>query len=145
MCRCHRYKDSGRLHEAEKSYRQALALQPDNAVVMGNLAAVELELGRPEQSLVTFKRALELKPDFPDALSNMANALKVLGRTEEAIAGYQKVLALDPRHADALNNLANVYKDQGASRHLGGGPALAPPFPDTIPPDPVLSTAQATL
>ena len=110
--RC-RYKNSGRLPEAEESYKQALAIQPDNAVVMGNLAAVQLERGQPNESLVTFQSALALKPDFPDALSNMANALKVLGRVDEAVDNYKRVLELEPAHADALNNLANVYNDMG--------------------------------
>jgi hypothetical protein len=41
------------------------------------LAAVQLETGRVDESLVTFDRALELLPDFPDCLSNMGNALKL--------------------------------------------------------------------
>lgn len=40
------YKDSGMLKEAEAMYATALRLKPDHAIVIGNLAAVQLELGR---------------------------------------------------------------------------------------------------
>jgi protein O-GlcNAc transferase len=110
------YKEAGLLREAQSTYLTALQLQPDHAVVLGNLAAVQLEMGDLDIALTTFQRALHIQPDFPDCLSNMGNALKLAGRLQEAVAVYHQCLNLtDWKHTDGLNNAANAYKDLGDS------------------------------
>lgn len=108
------YKDASRQLEAEHTYMSALALNPGHAIVTGNLAAVQMELGRLDDALQTFERALSLLPDFPDCLSNYGSCLKLCGRQKEALAAYHECLRLtEYSHPDCLNNCANLYHESG--------------------------------
>ena len=69
-------------------YLRALALNPNHAVVHGNLACVYYEQGHLDLAIETYKRAIELQPNFPDAYCNLANALKEKGLVVEAEQAY---------------------------------------------------------
>lgn len=90
-----------------------MTLNPNNAVVHGNLACVYYEQGHIDLAIETYKRAIELQPNFPDAYCNLANALKEKGLVAEAEQAYNTALQLCPTHADSQNNLANIKREQG--------------------------------
>ena len=62
----------GRLEEAEASYKEALALQPDFTEVHNNLGLMLQELGRLEEAEICFRKAIALKPDYTGAYINLA-------------------------------------------------------------------------
>jgi predicted O-linked N-acetylglucosamine transferase (SPINDLY family) len=61
----------GRLDEAEASYRQAIAADPDFAEAHNNLGSVLHSLGRFEDSLTCMRKAIQLAPEFFGTWSNL--------------------------------------------------------------------------
>ena len=100
------YLGLGRPDEARRSFRKALALQPDYAEVHNNLGVALRELGRPDEAERSYRRASTLQPDDAQAHYNLGNALRDLGRLDEAGQSYRRALALKPDYAEAHNNLA---------------------------------------
>jgi cytochrome c-type biogenesis protein CcmH/NrfG len=77
------------LREADaalKAYHSALALEPDNVAILGNIGAAENVLGQFEAAEATLKRALELVPGNPAALGNLAEAQRRRGDFAAALA-----------------------------------------------------------
>ena len=64
--------------------RQALELQPDDTVLLNNLAHFAFEGGDPTSAEAALRRLLELSPDDADLRRNYGIALMALGREDEA-------------------------------------------------------------
>lgn len=97
-----------RLEDAEKSFRQALALDATNVRACVNLADILRDLGRLKQSEAAARRAIELKPDMAEAHLSLANALMYSGRLAEAERHCRRALALNgslPQGHFVLGNL----------------------------------------
>jgi Flp pilus assembly protein TadD len=104
---------AGRLSEAERIYRDVLAVQPDRPGTLNNLGLALKDQGKLEESAATFRRVLALKPDDALAHGNLGLVLKEQGKLEEAAATFQRVLALKPDDAWAYGNLGNVLRILG--------------------------------
>ena len=89
----------GQLDSAEEHYRTALAIEPDEAVGLLELAGVLRAQGRPNEAEALLSRARELRPNDPANLQNIAEALRKEQRYEEALAAYREVLAIAPDYA----------------------------------------------
>ena len=94
----------GQLAEAEPLYRQVLAADPDNAVVLINLAHTLNGLRQFEPALAAYDRALALDPSqtFLDLIRG--DVLQWLSRYGEALAAYDRFLAYEPDLAEAWNS-----------------------------------------
>jgi tetratricopeptide (TPR) repeat protein len=106
-------------------YRTELALWTDtvarapmNPRALGNLGAVLLDQGRPEEAAAVFGRAVAILPNSPEILSNLCNTCAGLGRFSEAIAYGEKALRVAPDNADARINLSRAF-------YLSGNAAVA--------------------
>lgn len=66
---------SGRLGEAEKFYRQALAAAPDLAAPHAGLALMLYLQGRPQDAIAAFRQAVRIEPDNSDMLFKLGNML----------------------------------------------------------------------
>lgn len=84
---------------ALKAYRAALALEPDNAAILGNIGATENALGQLEAAEATLRRALELEPGNPAALANLAQVQRRRGDFAAALATVD-AMGDDPNAAD---------------------------------------------
>ncbi len=91
---------------AERQYRRALELNPDNANAHLNLGFVLDATDRPEEALECYMEALRLNPSMPEAHFNYAGTMLALGRLDEAIQEYRETIRLDPYFANAYANLA---------------------------------------
>jgi tetratricopeptide (TPR) repeat protein len=86
-------------HEAAiRTYEQILAIDPDRAVALNNLAwllitAPEEHLQNHPRALELAKRAVELEPT-PEFLDTLAEAYYVTGHVDEALRTIQKALSL---------------------------------------------------
>jgi len=107
-----RLHQAGSLAEAERLYRQILAIQPDHADGLHLLGLIAYQSGRPALAVDCISKALAAKPDFPEAYSNLGNVLKWQGRLDESVACFRKALALKPDFAEAYNNLGNALWEQ---------------------------------
>jgi tetratricopeptide (TPR) repeat protein len=65
----------GRTGDARKAFRSALDMEPDNAATLGNLAAVEMQLGDDEAALAHVRAAVRAAPKEAVLHYNLGNLL----------------------------------------------------------------------
>ena len=119
----------GRLHEAEKIYRQILAADPNHVDALHFLGVLAHQGGKHEDSIKWIKRAIELGAGA-DAWNNLGEPLRALDRRDEALEAYRKALELEPDNAEALTNfglmLLEERKYAEAAQHLQKAIAINP-------------------
>ncbi|MGH7168901.1 MAG: tetratricopeptide repeat protein [Gemmataceae bacterium] len=99
--------------DAERAFRQAVALKPDLALAYYNLGVALDNQGKPLEAEASYRKAIALKPDYTLAYYDLGNALNEQGKHVEAEAAYHKAIALKPIYANAYNNLGVALKGQG--------------------------------
>lgn len=92
--------------DAERSHRQALAIEPGRALLHNNLGYNLLLQGKRDDAASEFRQALRLQPDSELARNNLGLALS--NHPQEALLAWQSVA--DP--ATAHNNLAAVLIEE---------------------------------
>jgi len=113
-------KNSGRLNEAAKSLKMAVALQADFAEAHNNLGMVLRDLDQIAQATLSYRRAVMCRPNFAEAHNNLGNALRTQEQIDEAIESYRRALEIKPDFAEAHLNLGIAYKNYDlieAERH----------------------------
>jgi protein O-GlcNAc transferase len=111
---------AGRIAEAEKIVRQAVALDPKNVDSLHLLGVIAGYVGQPEASLGLFERAIQLRPDFAAAHANRGVALMTLGRQDEGIESFNRSIELNPEHFHGWHGLGNAL---GAMNDMVGAEA----------------------
>ena len=97
---------------AEKSYQQALKLQPNNPVLYNNLAWIIGRLGK-EGALAFAEKANSLSPNQPAFMDTWAMLLSEKGEAARALELQKKVVALQPDAAMFKLNLAKIQIKAG--------------------------------
>jgi len=124
---------AGRLDEAERCYREALAIDPGFAFAIHYLGVATEQRGRPQDAMPLLDRAVELSPLEPEFHNNRGLALYSLQRDREAADAHRRAIELQPRHAGAYSNLGRTLQAlgdvDGAVAALRQGLAIAPDFP----------------
>jgi predicted O-linked N-acetylglucosamine transferase (SPINDLY family) len=108
-----RHHKAGRLNEAERLYRQILAVDSRHTDSLHLLGAIAFQVGRLDLAVDMISRAIALNAKVDSYHSNLGLALKELGRLDEAIASYLKALALRPDFSEAHNNLGSALQELG--------------------------------
>ncbi len=90
-------------------FRQALALAPDNPIILSNAAVLAGHLGRVDEAIDFTRRSLVLNPVSTVAHSNLSDQLARAGQIEEAIDEAREAVVLGPDNASARVNLAAAY------------------------------------
>jgi len=98
------HHQAGRLAEAETSYRQALAIEPRNAIALQLLGTLAYQVGQREFAVQLFEQALAAEPASAEALNNRGLALLELKRVGEALSSFEQALLLKYDYAEAWNN-----------------------------------------
>lgn len=83
-----------RLGEESRSLelrRRALALDPENPLILYNMASTHLDSDEPHEAERCLMAALHARPKWDDALFNLGRALYDQGRWLEALEQYHKV------------------------------------------------------
>ena len=88
---------TGRIHDAEIAYRNALELTPNYADSLNGLGVIAVQDGRAAEAIDLFNKALAIAPDFYEAQLNRAIALQVSGNVSAARTELQRLLARLPR------------------------------------------------
>jgi serine/threonine-protein kinase len=94
---------------AERHFKRALELNPDNAEARLFYAHLRSNQGRHEEAMREAERALELEPLNPRFNALTGQFLVHAGRTDEALARLQAAIALDPNHMLARMFAATGY------------------------------------
>lgn len=103
----------GKLIEAERAYRQALALAPIDAQAWSNLGLTLWKLNRLADAEICLKRAVTLKPNLAEARNNLGGVMEALGRFEDAANQYRIAIDSDPKPAQPHCNLGAVLHRLG--------------------------------
>jgi putative PEP-CTERM system TPR-repeat lipoprotein len=108
------------LPAAEAHYKAVLALQPDNALAMNNLAWLMAQQGRPGAVEMATK-ANSLLPGRAPLLDTLATALAAEGQVAKAIETQKQALQLAPKDTGMQLGLAKLHLkagDKAAARGL---------------------------
>jgi adenylate cyclase len=103
----------GDLAASAESFEQALALEPGNATVLGNAAALALTLGRTEQAVTLGELALQRNPLSSTSTFNLGRAYLTDGQADKAEAMFRKTLLLSPNRPLAQGSLARALYRKG--------------------------------
>jgi type IV pilus assembly protein PilF len=97
------------------SLKEAVQLDPDNAVFRNALGVVLLDLRKPAEAETEFRKAVELDPGYAEAQHNLGLSFAEQGRWEQAIAAYRKALSLPiyPTPEVGYYNLGRAYVQIG--------------------------------
>jgi tetratricopeptide (TPR) repeat protein len=94
-----RAREAGRLDEARTILERALVTTPDNAVVLRELALVDLAAGRLPSAESRARRSIQVDGGDADALAVLGDILERQGKFRDAGDAYTRAFALDPRPA----------------------------------------------
>ena len=101
--------------DADRSYRAALRLAPDEADIANNYAVFLCRTGRTDEGVKRFvavsRNKLYRSPEF--ALTNAGVCLRSAKRFDEASEQFARALALRPNHAEAMYQLADLDLERG--------------------------------
>ena len=107
------YHRQGRLHDAERLYRDALRESPRDFDTLHLLGVLKLQQGGASDALPLLQQAIEVRPNALDVLSNLSVALLALNRPAEALANFDKILAAKPQEVSALFGRGTVLAQLG--------------------------------
>ncbi len=120
------YQIQGDFTQAERSFRRALQIDPNNQVAQSSLdelhksmmkaqtasilqRAVELQKeARYDESLSYYIKALSIEPDNPDIHYNIGTVFQAKNDVQRAERAYTKTLELKPDHVEAKQALSMV-------------------------------------
>ncbi|MBN3811914.1 tetratricopeptide repeat protein [Paraburkholderia sp. Ac-20347] len=130
------YDPATQTADAIAALERALALQPDLAIALNNLANLRAQQGDTARALALFERVLTLAPDYAAAHYNYGSLLLRSGEAARAEAPLRRAVAIDPGNVNALNNLATVLiavrRTGDALTLLEHARTLAPDSPDVL-------------
>jgi tetratricopeptide (TPR) repeat protein len=128
-----RHHRAGRLTDAERIYRQILALDSHHADSLHLLGMIAHQRGQHEFAAEMILKAIGISGKAACYHSNLGNILQAQNKLDEAAACYERALALDPDCAEAHTNLGNILHGRGKldeaeahhRRSLAANPELA--------------------
>lgn len=107
------YNHVDSLRQAEKHYRIALALSPDNPEVHADLGILYDKQGRLQEAIREYQTALRLGGENALPRLNLGIVYEHLGRYQEALGEYQKVLSLGAERPKAFYRMGECYLQLG--------------------------------
>lgn len=128
-----------RFLEAEACYKEALALDPNNADAIHLLGLLADAIGDKDLAVDLIKCAISIQSSNAVFHNNLANILKSKNELDLAIACYQEALRIHPAYFEASFNLANLY------RNLQMFDEAAPLYRQSIAINPDLAIARINL
>jgi tetratricopeptide (TPR) repeat protein len=99
--------------DAERHYRQILAVAPRHPDSLHLLGLVRAQAGDLDEALNLIGRATAVAPGFALAHYNLGNVQRRLGRNEDAARSFARVIRLQPDSPGALLNLGVTLRELG--------------------------------
>ncbi|MDZ7642431.1 MAG: tetratricopeptide repeat protein [Desulfurivibrio sp.] len=104
---------AGRLDEARRAYRRALACEPHALPVMRRLALLLWRSNQPAAAAATYQRLLAADPGDADATLMLALLYANQQRPQRALVLLQNLVLQHPEMTRAHFYLARLYRDSG--------------------------------
>ena len=106
------YWDQGNDTAAEEEWNRALALHPDDPLVLHNLGLVAKNKKSYEDAVGRFLQALQIKPNYADAHLDLGLTYGQMGLGGQAEEHLRAAVTLSPLTPRARNSLGEFYFDQ---------------------------------
>lgn len=103
----------GRIDEAERRYRDILAVLPGHAGALHFLGVCAYQRGDDDTAARHIEAALAANAREPMANNNLGLVYRRQERQDDARAAFDREIAIDPRNAVAYNNRGLVEKELG--------------------------------
>lgn len=103
--------NAGKARSAERSFREALAKDPDNLSAMNGLGFLLLNSGKTDEAKSYFEKCLEREPDAAGPMNGLARCLKEEGKADEAIALWEKMCKQNAGVNAGTVGLATAYAE----------------------------------
>lgn len=120
----------GRNDEAIEQFQHALALWPDDAQCLSDLAGARIARGDRDGAIADWRRATSIAPDQAMHWFNLGRNLQLLGESEEALAALERAADLRsdflPAHILAGDALVHLGEFDRAERRYRAALALHP-------------------
>jgi predicted O-linked N-acetylglucosamine transferase (SPINDLY family) len=107
---------AGRVHDAERLYRQVVQGQADHAGALHLLGVAALTGGRLPEALDWLRRAIAVAPHVAVYYVSLGQVLTALGRLDEAIASNQRATELSPEMVEGWFALGISLQSAGRLR-----------------------------
>ena len=107
------YWKSNQFDEAERQFKNQLALDPSNALALAYLGDLEMKRSHHEKALAYLRQAVQLREDIRIAYMDLGIILAEAKQYAEAIDALQRAAELDPAQPDAHYRLGRVYQNMG--------------------------------
>ena len=109
------YWEIGDVESAEREWRKALEMVPQDSLTLGDLALVCLKKQHYSEAIEYYKKAIEFGPGNADAHLYLGIAYMETHRLELAEPELRKAVSLLPMNSNARNALGKLYLDEGRS------------------------------
>jgi tetratricopeptide (TPR) repeat protein len=107
-------ESAGRWEESKREMTAAMALSPDNPLLLNFLGYGQLERGENlDQAEAMVRKASALRPDDASITDSLGWAQHKRGRTEEAIVTLQRAADADPAQAEIHEHLGDALYTAG--------------------------------
>jgi TolB-like protein/Tfp pilus assembly protein PilF len=103
------YMDEFKFMQAYENYEKAIALAPDNPVILDTIAQEIMGLGYFEKARMYSEKAISIDPLVAIYRNTLGNSLTLLNRDEKAIENFEKSIQLDPTLPWPHNNLQWLF------------------------------------
>ena len=133
LARASSERSAGRLDTAQATLDETLAIVPDSAVVLRELALVEIARGRFDAAEVHARRSLELDPGDAQTHAVMATVFENTGRFRDAAQELSRALSIDPRPE---------WRERAAALKVRADYDALPPEYRSIPTAPTVTRGQ---
>jgi tetratricopeptide (TPR) repeat protein len=104
--------EQGRLDDAEKHIKAAVAQSPNDSYNLSTLGRLEFLREKYDEALDALSRAAKLDPRNPEIQNYLGVTLSHKGLRAQAETALRKAVQLDPNYGPAHNNLAVIYISQ---------------------------------
>jgi Flp pilus assembly protein TadD len=108
--------EQGKLAEAEKHIKQAVAQSPNDAYNLSVLGYLKFRQEKYDEALDALSRAAKLDPRNPEIENYLGVTLGHKGLRAPAETALRKAVQLDPKYGAAHHNLAVIYLGQQPPR-----------------------------
>ncbi len=103
---------AGRFSEAERIYRQILAIDANHADSLHLLGMIEFQAGNHAAAVRMIRRAIAIDKTQAAYHANLGTVLQSQGGLDEAATCYERALALQPNSPEIHTNLGNIFHAQ---------------------------------